>query len=110
MRPPSDAGVTIAERAEARLAVTSAWRPALAVVESLYRVAGTSGIFQTSPLHRIFQDLHVMSQQLFARPSHYENVGRYLLGLGARPLDHVTAPAVERHWSSSGPASTRSRL
>jgi indole-3-acetate monooxygenase len=77
----SGAGVTPAERAEARLAVTSAMETALAVVESLYRVAGTSGIFVSSPLHRFFQDLHVMSQQLFARPSHYENVGRYLLGL-----------------------------
>lgn len=77
----SDAGVTTVERAEARLAVTSATDTALAVVESLYRVAGTSGIFVSSPLHRFFQDLHVMSQQLFARPSHYENVGRYLLGL-----------------------------
>lgn len=27
------------------------------------------------------QDLHVMSQQLFARPSHFENIGRYMLGL-----------------------------
>ena len=77
----SEAGVTTAEHAEARLAVTSAMDTALAVVESLYRVAGTSGIFQDSPLHRTFQDLHVMSQQLFARPSHYENVGRFLLGL-----------------------------
>ncbi len=77
----SDAGVTLDERAEARLAVTSAMETALGVVDALYRAAGTSGIFQPSPLHRTFQDLHVMSQQLFARPSHFENVGRYLLGL-----------------------------
>jgi indole-3-acetate monooxygenase len=77
----SEAGVTIAERSEARLAVTSGMETALHVVDGLYRVAGTSGIFQTSPLHRCFQDLHVMSQQLFARPSHFENVGRYMLGL-----------------------------
>jgi alkylation response protein AidB-like acyl-CoA dehydrogenase len=77
----SEAGVTLADRAEARLAVTSITEASLAVVEALYRVAGTTGIFQSSPLHRIFNDLHVMSQQLFARPFHYENVGRYLLGL-----------------------------
>lgn len=77
----SEAGVSLAERAEARLAVTSITDTALGVVEALYRVAGTTGIFQSSPLHRIFGDLHVMSQQLYARPFHYENVGRYLLGL-----------------------------
>ena len=77
----SEAGVTVAERAEARLAVTSIVDTALAVTEDVYRVAGTTGIFQSCPLQRIFTDLHVMSQQLFARPTHYENVGRYLLGV-----------------------------
>lgn len=77
----SDAGVTLAERAEARLAVTAIVDTALAVTEDVYRVAGTTGIFQSCPLQRIFTDLHVMSQQLFARPTHYENVGRYLLGV-----------------------------
>lgn len=77
----SERGVTIIERSEARLAVTSAMETALGVVDACYRVAGTSGIFQTSPLHRYFQDLHVMSQQLFARPSHFENIGRYMLDL-----------------------------
>jgi len=69
------------DRAEARLAITSSVDTALAVVEELYRVAGTSGIFATSPLQRRFQDIHVLSQQLFARPSNYENVARLMLGL-----------------------------
>lgn len=77
----TEGGVTLDDRAEARLAVTSITEASLAVVEALYRVAGTTGIFQSSPLHRIFNDLHVMSQQLYARPFHYENVGRYLLGI-----------------------------
>jgi alkylation response protein AidB-like acyl-CoA dehydrogenase len=77
----TEAGVTVADRAEARLAVTAIMDSALRVAERLYRVAGTTGIFTSSPLHRCFQDLHVMSQQLFARPFHYENVGRFLLGL-----------------------------
>lgn len=68
------------DRAEARLAITSTVDTALSVVESLYRVAGTTGIFTSSPLQRRFQDLHVLSQQVFARPSNYENVGRFLLG------------------------------
>jgi hypothetical protein len=52
----------------------------MSVIESLYRVAGTTGIFTSSPLQRRFQDLHVLSQQVFARPSNYENVSRLLLG------------------------------
>jgi alkylation response protein AidB-like acyl-CoA dehydrogenase len=75
------AGVTHEHRAEARLAVTSGMQTALDVVDKLYRVSGTTGIFVSSSLHRRFQDLHVMGQQLFARPSHFENVGRYMLGL-----------------------------
>ena len=80
-RSATEHNVTLQTRAEARLAVTSIVDTALEVTEALYRVAGTTGIFQSSPLHRIFNDLHVMSQQLFARPFHYENIGRYLLGL-----------------------------
>jgi len=79
----TEAGVTVTERAEARLAVTAITDSALEVADRLYRVAGTTGIFTPSPLHRAFGDLHVMSQQLFARPFHYENIGRLLLGLEA---------------------------
>lgn len=53
----------------------------VAAIEQLYRVAGTTGIFAGSPLHRRFQDIHLLAQQVFGRPSHYENVGRMLLRL-----------------------------
>jgi alkylation response protein AidB-like acyl-CoA dehydrogenase len=72
---------SVDDLAEARLAIVSTVDTSLDAVEKLYRVAGTTGIFTGSPLHRRFQDLHVLSQQVFARPSHYENVGRQILGL-----------------------------
>ena len=34
-------------------------------------------------LRRTFQDIHVMSQHMQARRTHYEMVSRYWLGLGS---------------------------
>jgi alkylation response protein AidB-like acyl-CoA dehydrogenase len=68
-------------RAGLRLAAVGAVEAAVAAIDSLYHVAGTTGIFEQAPLQRRFQDIHVLAQQLFARPSHYENVGKLLLGL-----------------------------
>ena len=76
-----DGVVTDAARAEVRLAATLGVEIALDVIDSVYRFAGTSGVFGDSPLQRRFQDIHVLSQQVFGRPAHYENVGRLLLGL-----------------------------
>ena len=64
-----------------RLASISGLDAAVEVIDSLYRAAGTSGVFEGSSLQRRFQDVHVLSQQLFGRPSHYENAGKMLLGL-----------------------------
>jgi alkylation response protein AidB-like acyl-CoA dehydrogenase len=73
--------LSIAARADIRLAAVSGVETAVDVIDSLYHVAGTSGIFTGSGLQRRFQDIHVLSQQVFARPSHYENVGKILLDL-----------------------------
>jgi alkylation response protein AidB-like acyl-CoA dehydrogenase len=68
-------------RADLRLATVSGVETAVEVIDMLYHVAGTSGIFGNSPLQRRFQDIHVLAQQMFARASHFENVGKVLLGL-----------------------------
>jgi alkylation response protein AidB-like acyl-CoA dehydrogenase len=68
-------------RIELRLAASEGLETALTVIDHIYRVSGTTGIFVPSALHRRFQDIHVLGQQLFGRPSHFENVGRALLGL-----------------------------
>lgn len=74
-------GVSPAARADMRLASISGLDAAVEVIDSLYRAAGTSAVFEGSSLQRRFQDVHVLSQQLFGRPSHYENAGKMLLGL-----------------------------
>lgn len=76
-----EGSVSADAKADVRLAATAGIDAAVEVIDSVYRHAGTSGIFTHTPLHRRFQDIHVMAQQLFGRPVLYENVGRFMLGL-----------------------------
>ena len=43
--------------------------------------AGATAIYESSPLQRYFQDIHVISQHIQSRLTNYELVGRYYLGL-----------------------------
>jgi indole-3-acetate monooxygenase len=74
------------ERAPMRLAATHAIRLAVQAVDTLYNAAGATAIYEDHPLQRHFQDIHVISQHLQARLSHYELVGRHVLGL---PVDEA---------------------
>jgi hypothetical protein len=47
----------------------------------IYNMAGATAAYESSPIQRHFQDVHVMSQHLQARLAHYELVGRHWLGL-----------------------------
>ncbi len=68
-------------RAQLRLSATNAMRRSAEVVDKAYTLCGTDGIFEDHPLHRNFQDIHALSQQIQARPAHFRTVGRVLLGL-----------------------------
>ena len=54
---------------------------AATAVEGMWSVAGTSGIFQSSPLERHFRDMQVLKQHAFYAEQRYETVGRVYLGL-----------------------------
>ena len=54
---------------------------AVSVVDMVYNMAGATAAYESSPIQRHFQDVHVMSQHLQARLAHYELVGRHWLGL-----------------------------
>jgi alkylation response protein AidB-like acyl-CoA dehydrogenase len=69
------------ERARFRLAMLHAVDTSVEVVDTCYRLSGTSGIFAGSAIQRHFQDVNVLSQQILGRWSYYETVGRALLGL-----------------------------
>jgi alkylation response protein AidB-like acyl-CoA dehydrogenase len=73
--------VTLEQRAVLRLATTDGIRAAVAVVDMVYTMAGATAAYESSPIQRHFQDVHVMSQHLQARLAHYELVGRHWLGL-----------------------------
>ena len=75
-------GTTTQERrAVLRLATTHAVRLAVQVVDTVYNAAGVTAIYEGNLIQRHFQDIHVISQHLQGRLSHYELVGQHWLGL-----------------------------
>jgi indole-3-acetate monooxygenase len=70
----------VADRVAVRLAATHATQEAKQVVDAAYELAGSTAIFANKPFERRFRDQHAVTQQLQARPAHYETVGRFLLG------------------------------
>jgi alkylation response protein AidB-like acyl-CoA dehydrogenase len=76
--------LTLDQRAALRLATTHTIRLAVQVVDTVYNAAGATAIYEDHPLQRHFQDIHVISQHLQGRLTHYELVGRHWLGL---PID-----------------------
>ena len=73
--------ITLDQRANLRLATTHAIRLAVQIVDKVYSMAGATAVYESNPIQRHFQDVHVMSQHLQARLAHYELVGRHWLGL-----------------------------
>ena len=73
--------LTLPQKADLLLAMTQAVSGAATAVELMWSVAGTSGIFVTSPLERYFRDMQVLKQQVFYSEQRYETVGRVYLGL-----------------------------
>jgi alkylation response protein AidB-like acyl-CoA dehydrogenase len=69
------------DRSEIRLATTYAINQATEVVQQVYKLAGSSAIFESAPFERRFRDMHAVSQQMQARHSHFETVGRYMMNL-----------------------------
>jgi len=77
----STGATTQERRAVLRLAATHAIRLAVQIVDTVYNAAGVTTIYEGNLMQRHFQDIHVISQHLQARLSHYELVGQHWLGL-----------------------------
>jgi indole-3-acetate monooxygenase len=75
--------LTLDQRMAIRLAATHTLQEAKAVADAAYHAAGATAIFTRHPFERRFRDMHAVAQQLQARRSHYETVGKFLLGLEA---------------------------
>ena len=69
------------QRSSVRLASNVACDTAAEVTTAMYRLAGGTSVYRTSPLQRMFRDAHVMTQHIMVAPNTYEQVGRLTLGL-----------------------------
>ena len=73
--------LTTDERIQLRVAATHAIRTSAQVVDAAYTLCGAGGIFQSNPIQRRFQDMHVITQHVQGHHVHYETAGQFLLGL-----------------------------
>jgi alkylation response protein AidB-like acyl-CoA dehydrogenase len=69
------------ERTSLRLATLTAAEHSVEAIDILYRLAGTSAIFQSSPLERCWRDVHTAAQHMQVQEFRWETPGRALLGL-----------------------------
>ena len=73
--------LTMTQRARIRLATTHAISEATRVSEQVYRLAGSTAIFEDQVFERRFRDAYAVSQQVQGRHTNFETVGRLMLGL-----------------------------
>lgn len=73
--------LSLEQRMAIRLAASHAIQEAVRVADTAYHAAGATAIFASNPFERRFRDIHTMAQQLQGRRSHYETVGKFLLGV-----------------------------
>ena len=78
--------ITMAQRARIRLTTTYAINQATEVSEQVYRLAGSTAIFEDHVLERRFRDAHAVSQQVQGRHTNFETVGRHILGLDVETI------------------------
>ncbi|MDA9526758.1 acyl-CoA dehydrogenase [Bradyrhizobium sp. CCBAU 11434] len=68
-----------AHRSAVRLAATWTIQQSAAVVDTAYRMAGATAVFRSHPFERRFRDMHAITQQIQARDTHFEDVGKMIL-------------------------------
>ncbi len=68
-------------RSRLRLAATFAMRSVVQVTDSLYEMSGSSAVYESCPLERLFRDVHVAATHGMVAHRTYELMGRLALGL-----------------------------
>ncbi|MCK1361392.1 acyl-CoA dehydrogenase family protein [Bradyrhizobium sp. 199] len=71
-----------AHRSAVRLAATWTIHQSAKVVDTAYHMAGATAVFRSNPFERRFRDMHAIAQQIQARDTHYEDVGKAILASG----------------------------
>jgi alkylation response protein AidB-like acyl-CoA dehydrogenase len=69
------------QRVTIRLAASYAIQQSREVADFAYHAAGGTAVFTSNAFERRFRDIHTVAQQLQGRDDHYENVGKFLVGL-----------------------------
>ena len=72
--------LSIDAKRDMRLSATHAARASARVVDLMYNLGGGTSVYKTSPLQRIFRDVHVASQHMMVAPATMELAGKLLLG------------------------------
>ena len=73
--------LTVEQRIKLRLAATFGIRKSKEIVEIAYELCGSNAILDTNPIQRQFQDIHVVSQHIQGRATHFETAGQFFMGL-----------------------------
>ncbi|HAA96025.1 MAG TPA: hypothetical protein DCE26_10110 [Dehalococcoidia bacterium] len=73
--------LTVEQRIKLRLAATHGIRKATEVTDMAYTLCGSNAILDTNPIQRQFQDIHVVSQHIQGRATHYETAGQFFMGM-----------------------------
>src|SRR5436190_3334003 len=73
------AALTEAHRIALRLAATSTIHQSTEIVDTAYHMAGATAVFRANGLERRLRDMHAINQQLQARDTHYEDIGKAIL-------------------------------
>lgn len=72
--------ISMEDRAAARLASLTVTENGIAAADLLYRLAGTTAIYQSSPLERCWRDIHTAGQHMQVQDCRWETAGRVLIG------------------------------
>ncbi len=80
-RVASGGELSLAERANLKLASLTAVENAVRAVDIAWRLAGSSAIFETEVLERCWRDAHTAAQHLQVQDGRWEEAGRILFGL-----------------------------
>ncbi len=74
VRPPGDSLSALV-----RMSAASMGESAVFAVNTVFALAGTSGIYETSPLERAFRDIHTATKHIAMAASHFEMAGAAML-------------------------------
>lgn len=72
---------TLEQKADLLLAIVHAARSSARVTDIVHGLAGTTGIYEKSPIERHFRDAHTLRHHGFASESKLETVGQVYLGV-----------------------------